>query len=153
MGLHDDVERALRDAMKARDRERTSALRMAVAALKNQAIERGLGPQGRLDDQDVERVLQTEVKRRREAAEAFRDAEREEQAAKEEREAEVYSAFLPEPLSDDELEALVDAAIAEAGATDMRDMGRVMQQAMASAGGRADGRRVSAAVRDRLQAG
>lgn len=153
MGLHDDLERAVRDAMKARDRERLSALRMAVAALKNRAIEEGLGPQGRLDDAVVERVLQTEVKRRREAADAFRDAGRDEQAAKEEREAEVYAGFLPEPLDDDELDALVEQAVADTGAQGMGDMGRVMQRAMADVGSRADGKRVSAAVRSRLQAG
>jgi uncharacterized protein len=86
--LHDRIEADLRTSMKARDKARTSALRMAVAALKNTAVAEGLGPQGRLDDATVEKVLTTEVKRRREAASAFAEAGRDEAAASETSEAE-----------------------------------------------------------------
>jgi uncharacterized protein len=150
MSLHDRVETDLRTAMKERDKPRTSALRMVVAALKNRATADGLSPQGRLDDEVVQKVLATEVKRRKEAAAAYRDAGRTEQAAGEEAEAAVYEAYLPAQLPDDELAAIVDSAIAEVGAEGPKDMGQVMKVAMVQVGGRADGSRVSALVKQRL---
>jgi uncharacterized protein len=150
MSLHDRVETDLRTAMKERDKPRTSALRMVVAALKNRATADGLSPQGRLDDEVVQKVLATEVKRRKEAAAAYRDAGRAEQAASEEAEAAVYEAYLPAQLPDDELAAIVDSAIAEVGAEGPKDMGQVMKVAMVQVGGRADGSRVSALVKQRL---
>ena len=151
MVLQDDVQAALTDAMKARDADRVSALRMAIAALKNAAVAANLGPQGRLDDEAAQRVLSAEVKRRREAAEAFRRAGHEDRAAAEEAEAAVYREYLPAELDDAELERLVDAAIAETGATDRSAMGAVMKSVMAAAGSRAEGGRVSAIVRRRLE--
>ena len=150
MSLHDRVEVDLRDSMKARDRPRTSALRMAVAALKNRAVADGVGPQGRLDDEVVQRVLATEVKRRTEAAEAFRAAGRSDAAAAEEAEAAVYEEYLPEQLDEDELLGIVDAAIADVGAASPKQMGQVMQAVMPRVQGRADGNRVSALVTRRL---
>jgi uncharacterized protein len=150
VSLHDTIEADLREAMKARDKARTSALRMVVAALRNRAVADGLGPQGRLDDEVVQKVLASEVKRRKEAADAYRDAGRAEQAASEEAEAVVYEAYLPEQLSNEELTALVDSAIAEVGADGPRQMGEVMKLAMARVQGRADGARVSALVKQRL---
>jgi len=150
VSLHDQIEADLREAMKARDKARTSALRMLIAALKNRATADGLSPQGRLDDEVVGKVLASEVKRRREAAKAFEDAGRAESAASEAAEAEIYEAYLPEQLSDDELGTLVDEAIAEVGATSPKEMGQVMKTAMAKVAGRADGSRVSALVKDRL---
>ena len=148
--LHDRIEADLRTSMKARDKARTSALRLAVAALKNTAVAEGLGPQGRLSDETVQRVLTTEVKRRREAAAAFADAGREESAASETAEAAVYEAYLPAQLDDDELAAIVDEAVAETGAEGPQAMGQVMKAAMAKVRGRADGSRVSALVKARL---
>lgn len=136
--------------MKARDKVRTGALRMLLAALKNAAVAEGKGPQGELGDDAVIRLVQTEVKRRREAAAAFRDGGREEQAQAEEAEAAVYEAYLPAQLSDDELGALVDAAIAEVGADGPQAMGQVMKAVMPKVAGQADGTRVSAAVKARL---
>jgi uncharacterized protein len=150
MSLHDRVETDLRTAMKERDKPRVSALRMVVAALKNRATADGLSPQGRLDDEVVQKVLATEVKRRKEAASAYRDAGRAEQAASEEAEAAVYEAYLPAQLPDAELASIVDAAIAEVGAEGPKDMGKVMKVAMIHVGGRADGSRVSALVKQRL---
>ena len=150
MSLHQQITTDLSAAMKARDKARTSALRMVVSALKNQAIADGKGPQGTLEDAEVERVLATEVKRRREAAAAYREAGRTEQAEAEEAEAAVYEAYLPEQLSDDELAALVDAAIAEVGAEDVKQTGQVMKTVMPKVQGRADGSRVSALVKERL---
>ena len=152
MSLHDQIETDLRTAMKARDKARTSALRMLIAAIKNRATADGLSPQGRLDDEVVEKVLATEVKRRREAAAAYEEAGRTESAASEAAEAEIYEAYLPEQLSDDELAAIVDEAIAETGAQSPKDMGQVMKAAMAKVQGRADGSRVSALVKARLSA-
>jgi uncharacterized protein len=150
MSLHDRVEEDLRAAMKARDTARTSALRMAVAALRNRAVADGIGPQGRLDDDAVEQVLTGEVKRRREAAEAFAGAGRDEQAAAEAAEAVVYEAYLPEPLGDDELAAIVDRVVADHGGADCAQMGPVMKAVMAEVAGRAEGGRVSGLVRERL---
>jgi uncharacterized protein len=150
MTLHDRIDADLRTAMKERDKPRTSALRMVVAALKNRATADGLSPQGRLDDEVVQKVLTTEVKRRKEAAAAYRDAGRAEQAAGEEAEAAIYEAYLPAQLADEELARIVDDAIAEVGAEGPQQMGQVMKAAMTEVAGRADGSRVSALVRDRL---
>ena len=150
MSLQQQITADLSASMKARDKARTSALRMLVSALKNQAIAEGRGPQGTLEDAEVERILASEVKRRREAATAYRDAGRTEQAEAEEAEAAVYEAYLPEQLSDEELAALVDEAIAEVGATDVKQMGQVMKALMPRVQGRAEGARVSALVKARL---
>ena len=153
VSLHDRIDADLRAAMKARDRDRTSALRMVVAALKNRATADGLSPQGRLDDEVVQQVLATEVKRRREAAAAFRAGGRDGSAAKEEAEAELYATYLPEQLSDEQLAAIVDEVVAEMGAEGPQQMGPVMKATMARVQGRADGSRVSALVKARLTGG
>ena len=95
-------------------------------------------------------MLQRERKRRTEAAEAFRDAGREEHASQEERELDVIEEFMPEPLAEEELERIVDDAIAETGATSLRDLGRVMADVMPQVAGRADGSTVSQLVREKL---
>lgn len=150
MSLHDRMEDDLHASMKARDRERTSALRMVVAALKNRAVAEGLGPQGRLDDDVVQQVLTTEVKRRKEAASAFEAGGRADSAAAELAEAELYAAYLPAQLDDEELTAIVDEVIGELGADGPQAMGQVMKATMAQVAGRADGARVSALVKARL---
>jgi len=150
VSLHDRIEDDLRAAMKARDRERTSALRMVVAALKNRAVAEGLGPQGRLDDAVVQQVLTTEVKRRKEAASSFEAGGRTDSAASELAEAELYTAYLPAQLDDAELSAIVDEVIEELGADGPQAMGQVMKATMAKVAGRADGARVSALVKARL---
>lgn len=152
MSLHDRIEADLRAAMKARDKQRTSALRMAVAALKNRAVEEGLGPQERLDDAVVQQVLTTEVKRRKEAASAYEAGGRAESAAAEQAEAELYAAYLPAQLEDAELEVIVDEVIGRLGAPGPQAMGQVMKATMAQVAGRADGGRVSALVKRRLGA-
>jgi len=127
--------------MKARDRERAGALRMVVDVLQKDA---------KLGKGDEVAVLQKEHKKRVEAAEAYEGAGRAEQAAAERFEAELIEAYLPQQLSDEELAQLVDAAVAETGASEQRQMGEVMSALMPKLGGRADGKRVSAAVRERL---
>lgn len=150
MSLQQQINDDLRAAMKARDRERTAALRMLLASVKNAAVAEGRGPQGELDDEAIVRLVQSETKRRREAAEAFREGGREESAAAEEAEAAVYEAYLPAQLSDDELAGIVDQVIADEEASSMSDMGRVMKAVMPQVAGQADGSRVSAMVKDRL---
>ena len=150
MSLHERIETDLHTAMKARDKARTSALRMVIAALKNRAVADGIGPQGRLDDEVVQQVLTTEVKRRKEAATSFGAAGRDEAAAAENAEADLYAAYLPAQLSDDELADIVDRVMADLGAEGPKAMGQVMKATMAEVAGRADGSRVSALVRSRL---
>ncbi|WP_238444925.1 GatB/YqeY domain-containing protein [Salsipaludibacter albus] len=150
MSLQTQITDDLKTAMKARDRERMAALRLLVASMKNAAVEAGRGPQGELSDDEIVRMVQTEVKKRREAAQAFREGGRDESADTEEYEAEVYADYLPTQLEDDELGAIVDRAIAETGATDRSGMGQVMKTVMAEVGGRADGKRVSGMVAQRL---
>ena len=127
--------------MKAGERVRAAALRMVVDALQQDA---------KLGKGDEIAVLQRERKKRLEAAEAFRNGGRDEQAEVEQTEAGLIEGYLPQQLSDGELRELVDAAIEETGATEQRQMGQVMAALMPKLGGRADGKRVSAAVRERL---
>lgn len=150
MSLQQQISDDLRSAMKARDRDRMGALRLLIAAIKNAAVDAGLGPQGELSDDAIRRLVASETKRRKEAADAFRSGDREESAAKEDYEAEVYSAYLPAQLDDDALAAIVDQAIADTGATDRSGMGAVMKQVMAQVGTQADGKRVSSMVGARL---
>ncbi len=147
MAVREDVARDTKEAMKNRDKGRVTALRMISAALQNAEIEKGRP----LSDEDELAVLRRQVKQREESAEAYRKAGREEQAEVETGEAEIVRAYLPAPLSGEELEALVDQVITETGASSMREMGAVMGRANAMAAGRADGRKLSGIVRGRLQ--
>src|ERR671928_235968 len=135
MSLIERLEEELREARLAREEARRDALSLILSSLR--AAEKEL--QRPLSDQEELQVLQRERKRRLEAAEAFRAGGREEQAAAEERELAVLGEFMPEPLSENELEEIVDHAIAENGATSMRDFGRVMADVMPQVSGRADG--------------
>ena len=146
MSLIARLETELKDAMRARDDERRNALRLILSSLR--AAEKEL--QRPLHDDEELQVLQRERKRRIEAAEGFRSGDREEQAQAEERELAVLEEFMPEPLSEDELERIVDHAIAENGATSLRDLGRVMADVMPQVAGRADGSYVSQLVREKL---
>jgi uncharacterized protein YqeY len=141
-----ELEQEVQEAMRARDAARRDALRLIVASLKS--AEKDL--QRPLSDEEELQVLQRERKKRQEAAEAFRAAGRDEQASGEEAELAVLEEFMPEPLSEDELEQIVDDAIAENKATSMRDMGRVMADVMPQIAGRADGSAVSQLVREKL---
>jgi uncharacterized protein len=135
------VQADTRAAMKSGERERVGALRLVTDALQREHKE-GKG--------DEVAVLRRERKRRLEAAQAYREGGSEDRAAAEEAEAEVIQGYLPAELSDEELAGLVRAAIEEAGATGPGDMGKVMGVVMPKVGGRADGKRVSAAVSERL---
>ena len=146
MTLVEEIEQEVKDAMLARDAERRDALRLILASLKS-AEKELLRP---LTEEEELQVLQRERKKRLEAAEAFRNAGREAQAEGEEAELEVLEEFMPEPLSEEELERIVDDAIAENGATSLHQMGRVMADVMPQIAGRADGSAVSQLVREKL---
>jgi uncharacterized protein len=127
--------------MRAREKERVHALRLIASELQKARKEQG---------GDEVQVLQRERKRRLEAAEAYRDGGRPDQAESEEREAEIIASYMPEQLSDEELAAIVGDAVAESGASSPQEMGKVMALVMPKVKGRADGKRVSAAVRETL---
>ena len=143
MTLQDRIETAMRDSMRARDARRTQTLRMAMSAAHNRQIELGRS----LADEDYVEILSRQMKQRRESIEAFRAGGREAMAANEEAEAAILAEYLPEPLSGDEMEGLVRAAIAQTGATSPADLGRVMGAVVPQTKGRADGKAVSDLVR------
>ena len=149
MSLIARMEADLTAAMKERDKERRDALRLILSSLKSaeKELQRPLS-----DDEELQ-VMQRERKKRVEAFEAFEAFEaagREEQADKEDFELEVLEEFMPDPLSDDELDEIVDDVIAEVGATSLRDIGRVMADVMPRVSGKADGSAVSQIVREKL---
>lgn len=149
MALTEQIQADLTTAMKARDKEATAALRGIVAAIRNARVAQGQS--GDLTDEQTVELLGREAKKRTEAAEAFANAGRQEQAEKEQAELAVIRRYLPAQLGDDELRAIVDDAITATGASAPGDMGQVMSAVMPRVKGRADGKRVSALVRDRLQ--
>jgi uncharacterized protein YqeY len=146
VSLIERIQEELKDAMRERDSQRRDALRLILSSL--QSAEKEL--QRPLTEQEELQVLQRERKRRVEAEEAFRAAGREEQADAEDFELEVLEEFMPEPLGEEELEEIIDDAIAENGATSLRDLGRVMADVMPQVAGRADGSEVSQLVREKL---
>ena len=147
MSASERIQQDVKTAMKERDKPRLGALRMLGAALKNGEIEAGRP----LGEQEEQTILRRQLKQREESAEAFRKAGREDRAASEAAEAAVVRDYLPQPLSPEELQKVVDTAIQETGATGMRDMGRVMGRATQLSEGRAEGRELSALVKERLR--
>jgi uncharacterized protein YqeY len=143
MSILEQVQEDVKTAMKAGEKERVGQLRMIDNALQAEEKE-GKG--------DEVAALQRERKRRLDAAEALREGDRSEQAAAEEVEAKLIEGYLPEQLSDEDLSELVASAVEESGASEPKDMGGVMKVLMAKVGGRADGKRVSQAVREKLGA-
>lgn len=148
MSLTERIQADANVAAKARDKPRLAALRMLLDALGKEAK----AQRAPLDEQAEIAVLGRERKRRIEAAEAFRKGGRDESAAGEQAEAAVIDAYLPEQMSDAELEAAVEAAITQTGASSPKEMGKVMAAVMQNVGGGADGKRVSETVREKLSA-
>jgi uncharacterized protein len=146
--LKDQLRSDLTAAMKARDETRTRTLRMALTSISNEEVSGSAAHD--LTDDEVIRILAREAKRRREAATAFADAGRGDQAASERAEEEVLAAYLPAQLSDDELAAIVATAISETGASGPGGMGQVMKVVTPRVAGRAEGSRVAAVVRSQL---
>ena len=142
MSLIEKVKSDTATALKSGDKERVQALRLITNELQKAAKE--------ASDGDETAVLQRERKRRLEAAQAYADAGRDDLAAGERREAQIIEGYMPEQLSDDELHAIVGDAVAESGAASPQDMGKVMSLVMPKVQGRADGKRVSAVVREKL---
>jgi uncharacterized protein len=143
MSLLERLQADTATALKAGDRERVHALRLVTSELQKAAKE---------GDDDEATVLQRERKRRLEAADAYSEAGRDDLAAGEQREAELIEEYMPEQLSDDELQAIVGDAVAESGASSPQEMGKVMSLVMPKVKGRADGKRVSALVKEKLTA-
>jgi uncharacterized protein YqeY len=147
MSLSEQIVKDLTAAMKAQDAGRTSTLRMVKAAMMNRQIEKG----SELNDDDMQKLLRSLVKQRRDSIEQYEKAGRQELVDKEKAEIEVIETYLPQAASQDEIEQAVTAAIAETGATSIKDMGKVMKAAQAAlAGKNADGRLVSEAVKAKL---
>ena len=141
MSVLEQVKTDVTTAMKAGERERVHALRLIVNELQKAEKD---------GDADDVAVLQRERKRRLEAAEAYREGGRDDLAAGEEREAELIAGYMPEQISEEELQAIVGDAVAESGASSPAEMGKVMALVMPQVKGRADGKRVSAAVKEHL---
>jgi uncharacterized protein YqeY len=148
MSTLDQLTSDLTTAMKARDTERTGVLRQIIGAVRFEA--KAGAVEKELSDDEVLKILAREVKKRRDSAQIYTDAGAPERAATETSEADLIETYLPAQLSDDELAALVQAVIADVGATSVRDMGAVMKEATARAGASADGKKLSTLVRGAL---
>lgn len=146
MATMEELQTDMKNAMKAKEAQKLGTLRMIIAELKNKKIEL----QTDLSESDIEAVLQKEAKKRREAADMYKDGGREELAAQEEAELVVIESYLPKQLTDDEIAAIVDEVIAQTGATSKADMGKVMGPVMGKVKGLADGTRVKDAVMSKL---
>lgn len=147
MSLSEQIISDLTASMKAQDAQRTSTLRMVKAAMMNRKIEKG----GELDDEDIQKLLRSLVKQRRDSVEQYEKAGRQELVDKEQAEISVIETYLPQAASAAEIEAAVSAAIAETGATSIKDMGKVMKAAQAAlAGKNADGKAVADTVKAKL---
>ena len=149
MTLQDKIDHDLREAMRAKEAERLSVLRMMKSALMNAAIEKH-GAGGKLDDSDAIAVIRKQVKQRQDSITGFERGGRVELAEKEKREIQYISQYLPPPLSDPEIARLVDEAIAAAQATSKTQLGQVMKIATEKAAGRVDGKTLSQAVQRAL---
>ena len=149
MTIPEQVDHDLKEAMKAREADRLSVLRMLKAAIKNAAIEKG-GQAGVLDDTEATAVVRKQVKQRQDSIATFEKGNRPELAAKEQAEIATLEKYLPQALGPGELGRLVDEAIAEVGATGKAQMGAVMKALGPKVAGRADGKTLSQAVQQRL---
>jgi len=147
MSVKKELEQALKDAMRSKDDLRKSTLRQALTAVKFAEVDK----KGELDDPAVLAILQKEVKSRNESIEDARKARRDDLVSAAEAEIAILEEYLPQPLSEAQLQAIVDEAIAEVGATHPGDIGKVMQAVMPKVQGRADGGQVSQLVRQKLQ--
>lgn len=149
MSLADQITDDLKTAMKARDKERTAALRQILAGIKNLRVEEGRGG-AEVTDEEVTTLLTREAKMRRESIETYTEAGREELAAKERAELDVINSYLPEQMGSDEIRTLVTEVVEATGANDPGDLGKVMGQLMPRVKGRADGKLVNQIVREEL---
>ena len=153
MSLRQKIEDDLIAALKAGEKQKLGCLRMVKSKVQEKQVElRGKeGPDARLDDDDVTAVVSAYAKQRRDSIESYEQGGREDLATKEREELEIISAYLPQQMGEDEVAAIVDAAIAESGATQPRDMGAVMKLVMPKVKGLADGKLVNRIVQSRLK--
>ena len=149
MSIAEQIDHDIKDAMKTKQADKLSVLRMLKAAVKNAAIEKG-GMSAVLDDTEATAIVRKQVKQRQDAVESFTKGDRPELADKERAEIEMLNAYLPKALSTDELNALIDEAIKETGATGKAQMGTVMKAVQPKVAGRADGKTLSQLVQQRL---
>jgi len=145
--LKDKIRADLKEAMKAKEKERTGTIRMLLAAIQTAETE---GTKHEVDDAEIQKIIAREIKKRRESAEIYQSNGREDLASQELTEAEILEGYQPTQLTDEELASLVDATVADLNASSMAQMGAVMKEVTARADGRADGKRLSAAVKARL---
>ena len=145
MTIQDKIDAGIKEAMRAREADRLSALRMVKSALMNMAIEKH-GAGGKLADLDALNIIRKQIRQRQESIQGFEKGGRPDLAAKEKREIDYLTAFLPEPLTESEIQELVKDAIAEVGATSKAQMGAVMKLATERAAGRVDGKALSQMV-------
>lgn len=145
--LKDQIRADLKEAMKAKEKERTGTIRMLLAAIQTAETE---GSKHEVDDAEIQKIIAREIKKRRESADIYKTNGRDDLAEAELAEASILEVYQPKQLDDQELAKLIDEAIAETGAESMAQMGQVMKAATAKAEGRADGKRLSEAVKARL---
>ena len=145
--LKDQIRADLKEAMKAKEKERTGTIRMLLAAIQTAETE---GSKHEVDDPEIQKIIAREIKKRRESADIYKTNGRDDLAEAELAEAGILEVYQPKQLDDQELAKLIDEAIAETGAESMAQMGQVMKTATAKAAGRADGKRLSEAVKARL---
>ena len=145
--LKDQIRADLKEAMKAKEKERTGTIRMLLAAIQTAETE---GSKHEVDDAEIQKIIAREIKKRRESADIYKTNGRDDLAEAELTEAGILEVYQPKQLDDDELAKLIDEAIAETGAESMAQMGQVMKAATAKAEGRADGKRLSETVKARL---
>ncbi len=146
MSLKDRIKNDIKEAMRAKDTQKRDTLRNLSAAIKQIEVDE----RRELSDADVEKILQKYVKQREDALSQFKEAGRDDLVAKEEAELKLVRSYLPEPLSDEELENIIKETIEQTGASSMKDMGRVMKETRDAIGSRADGGRISALVKKLL---
>ena len=146
--LKDKIQEDLKASMFARDELKTSTLRLLLASLKNYEIEKGLNYTA--TDEDVLTIIGREIKKRREAVDAYRQAGREESAHREQTELDILGAYQPEQMGEDEIRVIVKNAIEQTGASSMQDMGKLMGVIMPQVKGKADGNLVNKIVRENL---
>jgi hypothetical protein len=146
--LKDKIQEDLKASMFARDELKTSTLRLLLSSLKNYEIEKGLNYEA--NDEDVLTIIGREIKKRREAVDAYTQAGREESAQKEQSELDILGAYQPEQMGEDEIRTIVKNAIEQTGATSMQDMGKLMGVIMPQVKGKADGNLVNKIVRENL---
>ncbi len=146
MGVKEKIVADMKEAMKAKDMTKVSTLRLLLSEIKNKEIDK----KGELTDEEIYALIQKAVKQRKESIEQYRSGGRNDLVQKEEAELKILESYLPEQLSKDELERIIEEAIKETGATTMKDMGKVMKIVMPKVKGRADGKIVNEMVKKKL---